>query len=913
MAVRRTSGPRGVSLTSSAPSPLFLLLCVVVVFGATGFKLKRAKRKWEPPKINLTENSTVFTGKKYLTTVITDNERFHPVVTYKIKGPGADEPPIGHFWVDPTNGKLYQMKNLDRETKSSYRMQMNAYAMNGTAVEDEPLDIQIQVRDINDEIPRITTKSGKISEGTPAGSVVMQIDAVDNDQPGSINSQLNYVIESQSPERAFKIDQKTGMVTTTKELDYEKLKFYNLMVKVFDNGKPSLTSTSKVSVNVQDANDNMPVFVTNKLHANIQENMNNMEVGRVKVTDLDSKGSDAWKANYRITSGNEGGHFKIETDSLTNEGIITVIKAFDHEASQASSLTIPNHEATQASSLTIVTSNIESYQSSSPDTKGQTLQFIYHVLDFDERPKFEQRIIKTTRSEGIAKNKTLAVLKATSPVQAGSSIGSTGSAIKYIVGHDPAGIIKVDPKTGKVELTKGLDRESRYMKDGVYKATLIAVDEGTKQSSTATMFIIVTDTNDNRPYLVNSTRCICADTVTEMVVNVKDDDSGQNAGPFKFTLPNEMLRKWYLSNTQGKMGLLVHNNGPIPKGRYIVPITVQDNQGLSGNGNLTIKAIECKDNENEAECKAVAPIGGGGLSAGAIPGILAGLLGLLLLALLLLLCCCKLGTAKTLPGFAIYRPIEKPITLGLSPDSSGNISKVPGSAVPLLHGAAGGASSGAAANSKGSAAAVSGGKYQEDISIEKTTTTNQNMSMNASGGAAGSAMDGAAGTSMSGGAGGHGFGMIAETNVMDEVTHTQPNGNFQTQPVSMEMATKNGMAMGSMLGITTLANNSQRWQSNEMLAGQYGQQQMQFAAGNAIVQDRLYPAVEHQNYNFAEQMGTAQSDTTEYFVNESLTLLDLDMSVAAGDVCLVYTYEGSGNSVISLDCCNLDENEFPCA
>uniref|UniRef100_UPI00358DE569 cadherin-like protein 26 isoform X2 n=1 Tax=Myxine glutinosa TaxID=7769 RepID=UPI00358DE569 len=873
MAVRRTSGPRGVSLTSSAPSPLFLLLCVV----------------------------------------ITDNERFHPVVTYKIKGPGADEPPIGHFWVDPTNGKLYQMKNLDRETKSSYRMQMNAYAMNGTAVEDEPLDIQIQVRDINDEIPRITTKSGKISEGTPAGSVVMQIDAVDNDQPGSINSQLNYVIESQSPERAFKIDQKTGMVTTTKELDYEKLKFYNLMVKVFDNGKPSLTSTSKVSVNVQDANDNMPVFVTNKLHANIQENMNNMEVGRVKVTDLDSKGSDAWKANYRITSGNEGGHFKIETDSLTNEGIITVIKAFDHEASQASSLTIPNHEATQASSLTIVTSNIESYQSSSPDTKGQTLQFIYHVLDFDERPKFEQRIIKTTRSEGIAKNKTLAVLKATSPVQAGSSIGSTGSAIKYIVGHDPAGIIKVDPKTGKVELTKGLDRESRYMKDGVYKATLIAVDEGTKQSSTATMFIIVTDTNDNRPYLVNSTRCICADTVTEMVVNVKDDDSGQNAGPFKFTLPNEMLRKWYLSNTQGKMGLLVHNNGPIPKGRYIVPITVQDNQGLSGNGNLTIKAIECKDNENEAECKAVAPIGGGGLSAGAIPGILAGLLGLLLLALLLLLCCCKLGTAKTLPGFAIYRPIEKPITLGLSPDSSGNISKVPGSAVPLLHGAAGGASSGAAANSKGSAAAVSGGKYQEDISIEKTTTTNQNMSMNASGGAAGSAMDGAAGTSMSGGAGGHGFGMIAETNVMDEVTHTQPNGNFQTQPVSMEMATKNGMAMGSMLGITTLANNSQRWQSNEMLAGQYGQQQMQFAAGNAIVQDRLYPAVEHQNYNFAEQMGTAQSDTTEYFVNESLTLLDLDMSVAAGDVCLVYTYEGSGNSVISLDCCNLDENEFPCA
>ena len=76
--------------------------------------------------------------------------------------------------------------------------------------------------------------------------------------------------------------------------------------------------------------------------------------------------------------------------------------------------------------------------------------------------------------------------------------------------------------------------------------------------------------------------------------------------------------------------MLVHKNGPIPKGRHIVPITVKDNQGLPGNGNLSIKAIECQDNENVADCKTVAPIGGG-LSAGAIAGILAGLLGLLLL------------------------------------------------------------------------------------------------------------------------------------------------------------------------------------------------------------------------------------------------------------------------------------------
>uniref|UniRef100_A0A8C4Q2Z6 Cadherin domain-containing protein n=1 Tax=Eptatretus burgeri TaxID=7764 RepID=A0A8C4Q2Z6_EPTBU len=866
MAVRRTSCQRRVSLNSSAPSPLFVLLCVVVLFGASGSKHQRAKRKWEPPKINITENITDFKPKRYLTTVVTDNEKFHRSVSYRLEGPGADKPPLQHFWVNEKNGKLYQMVNLDREKKSSYSMTMHAHAINGTSLEDDPLDIKIQVRDINDEVPRITSKSGKIKEGVPAGFVVMDIMAEDNDQPGTVNSQVNYQIESQSPERAFMIDSKTGRVTTTKSLDRENIESYNLMVKVFDNGQPSLSSTSKVLVNVEDVNDNMPVFLSTELEANIKENVNNIEVGRVKVTDMDSQGSDAWKASYQITNGNEAGHFKIETDPVTNEGVIYVIKAFDHEA-------------TQASSLRIVANNIASYvgsHSSAQNTKP--LQFIYHIEDVDELPKFEQTLVTLNRSEGRTRDKTLTVLKAKAPSQDGSNTGlGPNHPMRYKVGHDPAGFMKIDPKTGKVELLKDLDRESPYVKDGAYKATFIAIDEVTKQSSTATVAINVKDTNDNKPYLVNRTMCICADTVSEVLVNAKDNDSGQNAGPFKFTLPNEMLKKWSMSYTPGNVGMLVHNNGPIPEGRHIVPITVQDNQGLPGNGNLTIKAIECQDNENVADCKTVTPIAGG-LSAGGIAGILAGLLGLLLLALLLLLCCCKLGTAKKIPIIARYNQMrEPPLSSGFSPDSSGKLSKVPGSAVPLLlGGAAGGAAAGfsgelkeATASNKGSGTAMGGGNYQEETkTIEESTHSYQHAGMGAAGssatGGAGSSAKGGGGSSMGGGAGGQGFGMNhSEIKVMDEVTHAKPYGN------------------------------------------------MQFAAGNAGVQDRLYAPVEHQHYNFAEQMGTARSDATEYYVNESLRLLDSDLSVAAGDVRLVYTYEGSGNSVISLDCCDSDDNDFP--
>lgn len=43
------------------------------------------------------------------------------------------------------------------------------------------------------------------------------------------------------------------------------------------------------------------------------------------VKDKDSLHSAAWRAKY-IIQGDEGGHFKIETDPVTNDGILTVVK-----------------------------------------------------------------------------------------------------------------------------------------------------------------------------------------------------------------------------------------------------------------------------------------------------------------------------------------------------------------------------------------------------------------------------------------------------------------------------------------------------------------------------------------------------------------------------------------------------------
>lgn len=58
----------------------------------------------------------------------------------------------------------------------------------------------------------------------------------------------------------------------------------------------------------------------------VEENTINVEVMRIKATDMDLIYTDNWLAVFEIISGNEAGYFSIITDSKTNEGIVMIHK-----------------------------------------------------------------------------------------------------------------------------------------------------------------------------------------------------------------------------------------------------------------------------------------------------------------------------------------------------------------------------------------------------------------------------------------------------------------------------------------------------------------------------------------------------------------------------------------------------------
>lgn len=58
----------------------------------------------------------------------------------------------------------------------------------------------------------------------------------------------------------FEVDPKMGHLTLTRHLDYETFQRHNLIITATDTGNPPLSANLTVLVEVQDVNDNPPVF-----------------------------------------------------------------------------------------------------------------------------------------------------------------------------------------------------------------------------------------------------------------------------------------------------------------------------------------------------------------------------------------------------------------------------------------------------------------------------------------------------------------------------------------------------------------------------------------------------------------------------------------------------------------------------
>ena len=113
--------------------------------------------------------------------------------------------------------------------------------------------------------------SSSVDESSsPIGSVAA-VSATDND--AGLAGSFVYSIIVDADSENFEIDPNSGDISAPLGLDAETASSHNLTVGATDLGNPSLTGTASVIIDVQDVNDNGPVFTQSNYSASIEENV----------------------------------------------------------------------------------------------------------------------------------------------------------------------------------------------------------------------------------------------------------------------------------------------------------------------------------------------------------------------------------------------------------------------------------------------------------------------------------------------------------------------------------------------------------------------------------------------------------------------------------------------------------------
>ncbi|XP_041713730.1 cadherin-like protein 26 [Coregonus clupeaformis] len=604
--------------------------------------LVRSKRRWVLSTIELVEEDPG-PYPKIATQMFNDRTPMIRNHQFRISGTGVTEEPLGIFTIGETDGVVYVHKPIDRETYPIFHIKFDIMDKETGNPVDTTLGFDVAIKDINDNAPYFENpvKKASVKESLQEGYLPVPLIAIDRDEANTENSTISIRVLSQEPaEPKINLKQvegtKMSQLTFTGCFDYDKVKTYIVVVEAKDHGKPALSSTAVVNLQIMDSNTHQPVFKNKTYNAQIMEMESNKEILRVAVTDEDTPNTPAWRAVYSIVKGNEEGNYKIETDPKTNEGILTVIKGKDFEKT-----TLTNIEIAVENEEPLFVCG--SGRANSPKTLTalpQKANVAVKVIDVNDPPEFDKKVTDVYMMEEEETGKVLYKPKVT-------DVDSDVGKIRYELVEDPAGWVTIDNKTGVVTTVKKMDRESLHVnKDNIYTIIIHAIDDGQPPATgTGTILVHLGDLNDNMPSVVEKELVMCGNKV---IVPVVDKDKPPFGCPCTFSLGDNgdktLKSHWKLDPANGMEAGLVSLKS-LPYGNYTVPLVILDQQGQVGKDIVQVMVCDCWKGD---KCRASLPRSSS-MGPAAIGLLLAGLLLLLLLLLFLLLCECGGKTFTHLP------------------------------------------------------------------------------------------------------------------------------------------------------------------------------------------------------------------------------------------------------------------------
>nr|XP_040135475.1 cadherin-15 isoform X3 [Ictidomys tridecemlineatus] len=549
--------------------------------------LGRVRRAWVIPPISVSENHKRLPYP--LVQIKSDKQQLGSVI-YSIQGPGVDEEPRGVFSIDKFTGRVFLNAMLDREQTDRFR---EAF-------------------------------TGHVLEGAAPGTYVTRAEATDADDPDTDNAALRYSILEQGSPGLFSIDEHTGEIRTVQVgLDREVVAVYNLTLQVADMSGEGLTATASAIISLDDVNDNAPEFTRDQLSMEAAEAISGVDVGRLEVEDRDLPGSPNWVARFTILEGDPEGQFTIRTDPKTNEGVLSVVKPLDHESRE-------HYE------LMVTVQNEAPLQAAAPRAQRGQARVSVRVQDTNEAPVFPESPLRTSLAEGAPPGTPVALFSARDPDT------QQLQRISYSKDCDPEDWLQVDRATGRVQTQRVLSPASPFLKDGWYRAIVLALDDGSPPSTgTGTLSIEIVEVNDHAPVLAPpspSSLCSEPDQGPGLLLGATDEDLPPHGAPFLFQLSPrfpELSRNWSLSQVNVSHTRLRPRH-QIPEGLHRLSLLLRDSGQPPQEREQPLNVTVCRCGPDGACLPGAAALraGGAGVSLGALAIVLASAILLLLLVLL---------------------------------------------------------------------------------------------------------------------------------------------------------------------------------------------------------------------------------------------------------------------------------------
>ncbi|NXC00037.1 CDHR2 protein, partial [Orthonyx spaldingii] len=448
------------------------------------------------------------------------------------------------FAVNATTGALlvYNGSLLDREIRSIYYANLQAKDggnLVGTTV------LEITVLDANDMAPIIIGSYFiSVEEGQ---NVSTQIQAIDNDQPGSLNSKLGFKILPGLFSNNFTINEDTGEMHSKEPLDREALEDERgqmvVTVEVYDHGEPQLRTTVNVTITVGDLNDNIPMFLNQSYEFSVFEKEDSSApfVGEVKATDADRTEINS-RISFRLERGDGFNNFLIRSSRL-GPGIYSGQLSLDPNVPLDYDTLKPKFF-----NLTVLAEN------TAADNAGDkaTVSVIVHVLDVnDESPTILQASLQDV---SVAENGTqqgvIHTLHASDP-DTNNSLVFEELAVACFKGDSSAEDVCCDwfvlaPNGSVLVNSSDIDYEVCDRVLLTLRAEDLYTEKGNRYSQNETLRIIITDVNDNTPVFeaISETFVVVPEIapVDLQVATVKatDADSGRG-GAITFSIVSVVL------------------------------------------------------------------------------------------------------------------------------------------------------------------------------------------------------------------------------------------------------------------------------------------------------------------------------------------------------------------------------------